>query len=247
VPVAVQRRIDLKGCYNFRDLGGYPTADGRSLRWRTLFRSDALHHLTSRDATRVRDVLGVKVAIDLRTTAETDAYPASGVEGCRHLPLLEEMKRTEGPVVRVDRSPEATAARYVAMLQTGGGRMAQALRVLARVDSLPAVFFCAAGKDRTGLVAAVVLGLLGVPDDTIVEDYVLTSQSIGDVIARLRTSPVYGPGMDGVAPTEFDPAPATMQRVLDTVRAEYGSVRGYARSIGVDDTTLGHLRENLLD
>ena len=67
---AVRRRIDLDGCHNFRDLGGYPTGDGRTLRWRTLFRSDALHHLTPGDVARLRDELAIGDLIDLRSTRE---------------------------------------------------------------------------------------------------------------------------------------------------------------------------------
>src|SRR5256885_3660422 len=61
---AMRRVIDLEGCLNFRDLGGYPTADGRTVRWQQVYRSDALHHLTSADVARVRDELRIAAVVD---------------------------------------------------------------------------------------------------------------------------------------------------------------------------------------
>jgi len=69
----VHRRVDLEGCLNFRDLGGYPTADGRRIRWRRVYRSDALHHLTPADVARMRDELAIGTVMDLRSTPELRA------------------------------------------------------------------------------------------------------------------------------------------------------------------------------
>src|SRR5947209_1879179 len=90
---AMQRVIDLEGCLNFRDLGGYPTADGRTVRWQQVYRSDALHHLTPADVARVRAELRVTAIVDLRSTAELRGEgrgPLAGEPiGFHHLPLFD--------------------------------------------------------------------------------------------------------------------------------------------------------------
>lgn len=243
------RHLPLEGCYNFRDLGGYPAADGRAVRWRTLYRSDALHHLTERDAARARDELRVRTAIDLRTEAEVEAYPEPvGLLPRRHhLPFLATLKRSSDAVQRVDRGPEATAERYLRMLEGAGPQVAEAVRILAESDALPAVFYCAVGKDRTGILAAVVLGLLGVPEEEIVRDYTLTSHGIEDVIERLRGSDVYGPGIDGTPTPDFHPHPDTMALVLEGLEADHGSIEDYVRANGVSHATVARLRDTLLE
>src|ERR1041384_1455200 len=89
----MQRVIDLEGCLNFRDLGGYPTADGRRVRWRLVFRSDALHPLTPADVTRVRDELRIAAVVDLRSSAELRTEGRGMLAGqaiaFHHLPLFD--------------------------------------------------------------------------------------------------------------------------------------------------------------
>lgn len=243
------RHLDLEGLYNFRDLGGYRAADGRAVRWGRLYRSDALHHLTERDAVRARDELGLRTTIDLRTEAEVEAYPEPvGLLPRRHhLPFLATLKRSEDAVERVDRGPEATAERYLRMLEGAGGRVAEAVRILAEPEALPAVFYCAVGKDRTGILAAVVLGLLGVPDTEIIRDYTLTSHGVEDVIERLRRSDVYGPGIHDTPTPNFHPHPDSMALVLRGLEADHGSIEGYVRANGVTIETIEALRDALLE
>src|SRR5438552_15741088 len=98
---AMRRVIDLEGCLNFRDLGGYPTADGRTVRWQQVYRSDALHHLTPADVARVRDDLGVAAVVDLRSTAELRGEGRGPLArepiGVHHLPLFDgRQSRPEG-------------------------------------------------------------------------------------------------------------------------------------------------------
>ena len=89
----MKRRIELEGCYNFRDLGGYPTADGRSVRWRQLFRSDALHHLTRRDVERLTGEFGIGHVVDLRSNQELRTEGrgllSSATPCFHHLPLFD--------------------------------------------------------------------------------------------------------------------------------------------------------------
>src|SRR5512144_2600872 len=151
----VHRRIELEGCLNFRDLGGYPTRDGRRVRWRRLFRSDGLHLLTAADIRRLREEIGLAEVIDLRSTTElaSEGRGMLAAEPLRfhHVPLF------DGEV----REQRARAAE-ITLAEASG----------------PAVFHCAAGKDRTGVISAILLALLDVPDEVIVADYAATQDNL---------------------------------------------------------------------
>src|SRR5216117_3048521 len=147
---AMQRVVDLEGCLNFRDLGGYPTGDGRAVRWRQVYRSDALHHLTPADVARVRDELRIAAVLDLRSTAELRGEGRGPLAreplAFHHLPLF------DGREARPESWPAiATLAdRYFLLAETAQAPIARLLAILAEAGG-PVVYHCAAGKDRTGV------------------------------------------------------------------------------------------------
>jgi protein-tyrosine phosphatase len=182
---APQRRMDLEGASNFRDLGGYEGADGRTVKWRHLYRSNSLSALTDADLEHVGG-LGIKVICDLRREEEsTEApsrLPAVNAPAILQLPIGPQRK--DSKLYEYLWSGEATqeqlrdvmkhiyrefAIRYAPQYAEFMGRV-------ARADQLPLLFHCAAGKDRTGLAAAIILEALGVPREAIFEDYALTNQ-----------------------------------------------------------------------
>jgi protein-tyrosine phosphatase len=242
------RRLDLEGPVNFRDLGGYAAAGGHAVRRRHLFRSDALHRLTEADVERVH-ALGVTTVIDFRTTHELEAGGWGGIELLDaehlHLPTFD----TTRPLLDDEdilRSLVTAPDAYMSMLRNGAGAYAAALRHVA-VSEDPVVFFCAAGKDRTGVFAAMVLGLLGVSDDDVVADYVLT----GEVIERIHA--LRAPLTDEQRERSYELGedlsnayPESMTATLARVHAEWGDWSGYASSIGVEATVVDELRARLL-
>jgi hypothetical protein len=128
---AVERRISLEGCFNFRDLGGYRTSDGRTVRWRRLFRADALHRLTEADLAQLAR-LGLATVIDLRTNGEVIdrgqvAWQAAGL-GYHHLPMIDVL--VERAELAEWTRPDHVAAQYADMLQRGGPAVTEALAVL---------------------------------------------------------------------------------------------------------------------
>lgn len=241
----MERRIDLEGCFNFRDLGGYPTADGRSVRWRRLFRSDALHHLTSRDVDRFVGELGIGHVVDLRSTGELRAEGRGLLEtqppAFHHLPLF------DGDIPR-DRQPAemSLADRYFLMAEFAREPIARVLITLAEAEA-PAVYHCAAGKDRTGVISAVLLGLLGVRDEIIIADYAASQEDLDAIIDRLMQTHGYKNMFEVLPPDTLHAEPETMIALLDRVRESYGDMAGYAREIGVSDRAIEGLRERLLE
>ncbi|MDH3211410.1 MAG: tyrosine-protein phosphatase [Myxococcales bacterium] len=242
----MQRQIDLDGCHNFRDLGGYPAAGGRAVRWRVLFRSDALHHLTAEDVARVRDDLGIRDVVDLRSAGERRSDGRGPLEGdvfrFHHVPLFD-------GVVAVPRefAGEMTLAdRYFLLAEMAKPAIARVITTLA-ASSAPAVYHCAAGKDRTGVISAILLGLLGVPDGIIIADYAATQENLDAIIDRLMATEGYREMLEALPPDTLHAEPATMVALLDQVRGRYGSMREYVRAIGVSDESLSRLEIRLLD
>jgi len=237
------RFLPLEGSLNFRDLGGRPTAGGRRVRWGRLFRADALHHLTERDVAHLREAVGLRTIVDLRSSSESDA-PSPRL-------LAPPVAYHRIPLFERDRSGEAPAGLgldmlYFAMMGFAQPRIARVVELLAG-SSEPAVFHCAAGKDRTGVVAAVVLGAVGVPDEEIVQDYACTRRSLDQIIERLRATAGYEYVFSELPPETLHAEPDTMERLLGRVRQRWGSMRGYLLEAGLPEETLARLAASLLE
>ena len=231
------RALTFEGCVNFRDLGGYRTRDGRRTGWRRLFRADGLNKLSEADRAQLIE-LDVVTVIDLRTVDEAeqrgrfpvDQVPVRYVD----LPLTDVLPSAE----EIPSWGEASyvASRYVEMVSQGGSALTGAIEALASQDSLPAVFHCSAGKDRTGVLSALILAFLGVPDATIVEDYALSAAAMGELLDRLKAEyPDSTEEVERYAPTILNVVPATMEEFLGTIRNEYGTYDALADSLGVTE------------
>ncbi len=241
----MDRRIDLDGSLNFRDLGGYPTAGGRRVRWRVLFRSDALHRLSSDDVTRLRDELRIGHVVDLRSSGELRLDGRGPLENepvrFHHLPLF------DGAVAAAESTETFDLGdRYFQLAEFAKEPIARVVTLLSEA-SQPAVYHCAAGKDRTGVISAVLLGLLGVRDEVIVADYAATQQNLDEIIERLLASEGYQDVFHTLPPETLHAEPETMVRLLERIRERYGSMGGYAREIGVAESALARLEERLLE
>jgi protein-tyrosine phosphatase len=241
----MERVISLEGAVNFRDLGGYATTDGRHTRWRVLFRADGLSELSPTDFAVMRD-LGIRTVVDLRSGYEVEqsrfdlaAHPVA----FHHFPFIDELPDVE----TWDRQPGLLGAQYKEMLVDAVPQIIGALEVLTAPEAQPAVFHCTAGKDRTGLLSALVLSLLGVPEETVVADYALS----GGAMERLRAKLIlkYPDGKEAITSIDevFSADPANMVELFRYLRERFGSVDGYAASVGVPEALVARLRQTLLD
>lgn len=242
----MNRQIPLAGCHNFRDLGGYPTADGGMVRWRTLFRSDGLEHLTAADVACLRDELRIGDVVDLRSSGELRAEGRGPLANepvrFHHLPLF------DGDTTRARSSaPEMSLGRRYFLL-AGAARepIAAVLNVVAASDAA-AVYHCAAGKDRTGVISAIVLALLDVPDAVIAADYAATRENLDAIVERLMSRKGYRNVLADLPPDTLHAEPETILEFLDLARAEWGTMADYARGAGIGDDTLARLRARLID
>jgi protein-tyrosine phosphatase len=246
------RYLDLDGAVNVRDLGGYATQDGRSTRWGIFFRSGTMHALpqVSQDALAGR---GLQTIIDLRTTRELESHPNVFSDSSRiryvHLNMigdepLESSFITETSGERADR----TLASYGTIIDRRQTCVGRILALLAEESSGPAAFHCAGGKDRTGITAALLLGLAGVSADVIAEDYALSARYLIDVhLAEEHESKA----ARDVATwqdyqREFCPAEG-MRKVLTYLDNAYGGIEEYVRRIGLGDDQIASLRAALVE
>lgn len=242
----VDRRVELGGVYNVRDLGGVPTGDGRMVRRGQLFRASSLHRLTDEEAWRE---FGAATVIDLRYQKEVDAFPLPDfIEDATHAPVLPEgWQRGREDRRREDDAEEHLAWVYEVMLELGQDTIRTILGQLAEAESTPAVFFCMAGKDRTGFVAAVLLSLLGVDDADIADDFALSGDEVVALVQWLRTREDFEnhPMMNQSEDLLRAPRGA-MELFLARVTAEYGSLHEWVLTLDLPEGTLETLRGRLL-
>ncbi|GAB2591193.1 hypothetical protein GCM10027168_25610 [Streptomyces capparidis] len=239
------RHVGFARLHNFRDLGGYRALDGRTVRWRRLYRSDSLAKLEGADFDRFLG-LGVRTVIDLRYPWEIAAKGrVPEYEGLAyHNHSIEHRPYDQAEIDPALDPWRYLADRYAEVAHDGTEELRQALDVIAGADE-PVVFHCASGKDRTGLLAGLVLALLDVPEDDIVADFALTELATARLVEDWRAAypdrELRWPGY-GRAPEQV------MRLFLADLAATYGSVRGYAeKQLGVDEELVRRLRGNLLE
>ncbi|MGC9154433.1 MAG: tyrosine-protein phosphatase [Ferrimicrobium sp.] len=242
-------RIQLQGPLNFRDLGGYPTITERRVRLGLVYRADNLAQLTSSDIDRLGG-LGLRTVIDLRSSEEVDRlgrfpvdeYPSPLTYA--HLSLVEDVVGVRSPGVD-DQTYINT--RYLHLLERGADAIVASFHLFALPTSYPLVFHCVAGKDRTGLIAALLLDLLGVPDESIARDYQLTDRATKAWFDRMRsTQPQELEVIQQIPAVLFSSNPETILAVLERIRSSAGSIEEWLRAHGIADDEIDSIRNLLL-
>ena len=242
----IERFPPFEGVANFRDLGGYPTRSGARVRWRRVFRAGAIDELGPRDRALL-DELGVRAVIDLRSEAErTDATAALPT---RRLTITGRPSRTDAPPLTAAEAETRMGDVYVGLLDHGATDIGQLFTSLACDDILPVVIHCHAGKDRTGLVAALLLELLGVERDFVLDDYGLRVGRVqpnqqAATLERLRAAG-YG---DVAAMAMTATSRRAMARALQHLDLRYGGIDRYVTTVaGLEPEQVAALRERLLE
>lgn len=220
--------LNWSGCANARDVGGLPTRDGLRVRSGALLRTDCLDQL---DAEGLRCVTDLRPALilDLRSDFETSVkeHPLGADQAYRCIPFIDPARDVE----REGASEHSLADRYRGSLNRNGGQVAAIVRAIAAAPDGPVIVHCVSGKDRTGLLVALLLDLVGVPRDLSCADYARSEELLqltnADDFSRTR--------------------PDTMADTLQHLDRGWGGAEGYLAAHGVDDATLQRLRWRLLD
>jgi len=229
------RAVRLDGAFNVRDLGGVPLGRRGHTTFGHVFRSDALDELSPADEKTLLDTLGIATIIDLRAPAESGG---DGLADARHFPGLQTYSCPIVPNERIgaEAFPAGDAVAigdlYVDYVENRGQVLATVIETTATsvLAGRPVLFHCAAGRDRTGVVAAVVLALLGVRDTAIMDDYLASNEGAALVTARLAANPLYG---GQPTPQRGVADPRSMRRLLRWFRAHYPVPTDWAIEAGI--------------
>ena len=261
-----QRHVPLDGQSNFRDLGGYQTADGREVKWGEVFRSGELPRLSDADVDRL-DALGVRSVVNFLTPAEIEQRgedrlpdgvreieaPIAGAGDDLALLVLEARKTGDFSGI----PPELNADIHRILITEAEEEYATLLRAVADPANRPLVFHCSHGVHRTGTAAAILLSVLGVPWETVREDYLLSNHYRADEIdRRLAELRALAAESQGVPPDAVDTTNmeafyrlqgAYIDASLEEAVRQHGSMAAYARDgLGLTKAEIEALREQLL-
>ena len=263
-----ERHIALEGQSNFRDLGGYATEDGKTIRWGQVFRSGELQDLTDNDVAKL-DELGIEKVVNFLTEREIQGRGEDRLpEGVEQIPLpmqagnlgpllgvvLDARKTGDFSKVPVEVNPQI----HRSLIDEAGDYYASFLREAADPQNRPLVFHCSHGIHRTGTAAAILLSALGVPWETIREDYLLSNtyraEEIEMRVGQLRD--LYAQN-NGLKPEDVDTTNieafyvldgSYIDAALDEAVMKYGSMDAYIREgLGITDAEIQSLRDQLLE
>jgi protein-tyrosine phosphatase len=255
--------FELVGGCNFRDIGGTPAGDGQQLRHGMIYRSGVLTYLTAADHEAIAPI-GIRTIVDLRRDDEIAVEPTTWTGPVRNLSWqLDESIASSQRGAPWEQSATGAEARawLIRSYPSMKDWLVRPLRGIfdAVLDQqAPLLFHCAAGKDRTGFCAAIVLGLVGVDEDAILADYALTNTAV-DLYAFTVKHRAAGLGLttgehpfETMAPDVREALmcadPAYLKSALDGLTADHGSIEGYARQVlGLDDAQIATIRHQLLE
>jgi protein-tyrosine phosphatase len=248
------RFLPLERGHNFRDLGGYPTLDGRHVRRGMIFRSGSMSDLTETDVEQLAR-LGIVCICDLRTTSERAKHPTSWHDATKVRMLARDYDHSEGSLASLTTgNGEAVRGRMTSLYKRLHEEQRDTYAALFErllAGEVPLLFNCAAGKDRTGVAAALILSALGVPRETVVADYVLSDRYSEPLFTLLCRNPRYGLTADTPRETWLPMTrafPEYIEAMLDTLAERHGSVESYLdEELSVDRRAIERLRDTLLE
>jgi protein-tyrosine phosphatase len=244
-----QRLLPLDGGQNFRDLGGYRTRDGRTVKWGLLFRSGSMDGLTPKDFAYLNR-LGIRTVCDLRSTAERKAKPVPWPAGRAPKVLTEDYDMDAAMAITTPASGwtaatarQSVAAHYPDLLVQYNSQYRRMFAELL-AGHAPLAFNCSAGKDRTGIASALVLTALGVPREIVIQDYLLSDRYFDPrKIGADRNSGPWAKMEPGVMEAFMASDSSYIKAALAVIDAHVGGARGYLNDeLGLSDADIAKLR-----
>jgi protein-tyrosine phosphatase len=258
--IVAERLLPLEGAQNFRDLGGYPTADGRRVRWGQIYRSDHLGDLSDADLDYL-DGLGIHTICDFRSGTERedspDRFGESGSPPSVNPAIADERFAVDelksriltGDLEGIDFANVLVEGNQ-AFVRDYAMQYGQFFRLVEDPSSLPLVFHCTAGKDRAGWASAALLTALGVSEQDVVRDYLLsqlyTQHKIESTLRLIRWASLFRTDPEQIRPL-MSVDPAYIGAAIEAAEEDHGSVDAYlAEALGMDSERRAALRDLLL-
>jgi protein tyrosine/serine phosphatase len=249
--------IDLEGAHNVRDLGGLPTTGGAVTRPGVLLRSDALDALTDADVQRLVDGVGLAHVVDLRSNRERveRGRGALGTSGVTYSELeviddkdVDRRRDTRASAFSAGTDPDTIIATgYAELLDLGRSAFVEAVNAVAAPGGTPALVHCTAGKDRTGVLVALLLDVAGVEREAIVADYAATHERMPAIVERIRSASAYQEVAEEVPAFVFGATEATMRHFLTHLDETWGGGEAYFEANGAAPSTLATWRARFVE
>ncbi|WP_376740216.1 tyrosine-protein phosphatase [Listeria booriae] len=253
-----ERTIPLEGCFNFRDLGGYVNTAGKTVKWGKLYRSSLLTNITEKDKDTL-EKLGVSWICDLRSTSEIAAKPTPALAHIknRHIPIgTAKNESTESQKIDIPDDHRVyeplMGESYRVFVQSKDG-FREIFNDIIEKEEVPFLFHCTAGKDRTGVLGALLLKLLDIPENTILADYELTNQYADNILGEMQgLVNAFSNSEKKIDLENFRPMaearPAYLEIAFDEMQKEYGSVDAYLeKGIGITPTEKAKFQTMMLE
>ncbi|MBC1557606.1 tyrosine-protein phosphatase [Listeria booriae] len=253
-----ERTIPLEGCFNFRDLGGYVNTAGKTVKWGKLYRSSLLTNITEKDKDTL-EKLGVSWICDLRSTSEIAAKPTPALAHIknRHIPIgTAKNESTESQKIDIPDDHRVyeplMGESYRVFVQSKDG-FREIFNDIIEKEEVPFLFHCTAGKDRTGVLGALLLKLLDIPENTILADYELTNQYADNILGEMQgLVNAFSSSEKKIDLENFRPMaearPAYLEIAFDEMQKEYGSVDAYLeKGIGITPSEKAKFQTMMLE
>ena len=246
------RYIEVGGTFNFRDFGVYTTSDGNEVSSGILFRSGSIDRVIESEAQRIQSELSIETIIDLRHPDELQDNDTRGplvdLVPTRHMFSIINPEKTlleNRAELDILYGIGQSGPRYFAMLETSEPLWKQIIQTLINPDSYPILAHCTAGKDRTGIIAALILDLAGVDQNTISIDYEMSSASVNQLFNYLVESGRPPEGDVEVIKSRMLSPRKYMDDLLLLLHETYGGAEGYIKNLGFSDTDISTIKEFL--
>jgi protein-tyrosine phosphatase len=249
--------ISLDGALNFRDVGGYRTADSKQVKQGQIFRSGHLADLTQRDHAVLRQI-GIRLVCDFRSKQEVDQrpnrLPNDTAMAYIHMPIVNKLIEPTAAVARIRKgdiswfSEDFVIQSYLQKIDDFADVWRAVFTLLADKENRPLVFHCTAGKDRTGVCAALILLALGVPEETVIQDYLLSNSCIAPFIKKIRQE-ISELGINPEKLEDFITAPhKAISALIAHLTENFGSASNYLiQKVKLPETQLQKFRQDMLE
>ena len=241
------REINFNGINNFRDLGGYRAKGNRTVVWRRLFRSGYLHSMTEHDLNRLKEEIRLTAVIDLRSDREPQQLKEKNLltgAGIKYfnVPFIGYSKEE----LQHDFKHMGEVYMFRIRHEEYTKRIIEAMEIIAQPANHPLLFHCGAGKDRAGVIAALVLNILGVADVDIIRDYVMSKPYMENLITRVMNEPETPEEIKNLPAYTWEATSTAMAWFLNSLEREFGSVRKYLEIYGAEASLFDRLEKVLL-
>ena len=245
-----KRHIHLKSVTNLRDIGGYKARNGKTIVWRRIFRSGEFVRLTGEDLQIIKEEIKPASLLDLRSPPEVERQGIGLISEAdiryHSIPFVAGTSRAEDEKFFRECTNMGDFYLHIVRHRSFGSQIVAALDIIAKTENHPLVFHCAVGKDRTGILSAMLMSILGVADKDIMEDYSLSGPYMEELLKNVSNDPGLAEAAKALPSYFWKASPESMELFLTTLRRDYGSIEVYLKDMGMEKTLPERLKETLL-